>query len=83
MEYYVITFSNTHGAISTEKYLKGFFEIVVMPAPRDISRGCGLAVKFRPEDLSAVLEKMAHFSLNKKMYSIFHFEEGCYTLLEY
>ncbi|MDD3349633.1 MAG: DUF3343 domain-containing protein [Eubacteriales bacterium] len=81
MEYYVITFSNTHGAISGEKFLKAEFPIVVMPAPRDVSKGCGIAVRFNPGDLQGILKRLESFPIDKKMYSIHHYCDGCYTLV--
>ncbi|MGI6728472.1 MAG: DUF3343 domain-containing protein [Anaerovoracaceae bacterium] len=78
MEYYVISFSNTHGAIATEKYLKEEFKIVIMPTPREISRGCGIGIKFATEDYNSIIKKLDTFSLKKELYSIYRFTDGCY-----
>ena len=66
MDHCVITFANTHGAISCEKYLKKDFAIAVMPAPREISTGCGIAVRFDTDLLPAVLKKTFGFSARQK-----------------
>ena len=80
MDHCVITFANTHGAISCEKYLKKDFAIAVMPAPREISTGCGIAVRFDTDLLPAVLKKLSDFPLDKKMYSIHICIDGCCKL---
>ena len=80
MDYCVITFSNTHGAISCKKYLKADFPITIMPAPREISKGCGIAVRFDADLLPDILKKLAAFPLDKKMYSIHICIDGCCRL---
>ena len=83
MQYYVISFVNTHGAMATEKYLKKQFKIVILPTPREISQGCGIAIRFTTEDYDDVLKSLSKFDLDKKMYSIYGFSDGCYTMLEF
>lgn len=77
----MITFVNTHGAMATEKYLKQQFKIVILPTPREISRGCGIAIRFQPEDRDGVLAAMEEFTLEKDMYGIYHFTNGQYFVL--
>lgn len=81
MNYYVITFVNTHGAISAEKHLKKEYKIIVMPTPREISRGCGIAIRFGEEAREGVLKNLASFALEKALYSIYQFKDGAYTLI--
>lgn len=81
MEYYVITFVNTHSAITMEKLLKKFYNIVIMPTPREISRGCGIAIRFSKEDYDGILERLEESSINRKMYSVFQFTDGQYSHL--
>lgn len=53
--YYLITFKNTHGAISGEKYLKEKgFEVVVMPTPTSITKSCGISLRINIEDFDKV-----------------------------
>ena len=54
MDYVVITFASTHGAIYAQQVLKGVAPFVTMPVLREISKGCGIAVRFAPGDLEAV-----------------------------
>ena len=57
---YIITFPNTHSAIQAEKLLeKSLLSFLIMPVPRAISSGCGLAIKTSPDhydEVTAVLE---------------------------
>lgn len=78
MEYCIISFVNTHGAIAAEKHLKKQFKIIIMPTPREISRGCGISIRFPIEDYNAVKNSIDHFSIDQKMYSIYRFMDGCY-----
>ena len=59
MDYGVITFSSTYGAIYAQKVLKEVAPIQVMPVLREISLGCGIAVRFKPEDLERVAAALA------------------------
>lgn len=47
--FYLYTFSNTHGAIATEKILKEA-DATIMPVPRVISASCGISVRIKPEN---------------------------------
>ena len=51
-KYCAITFPNTHSALQAEKLLQkhGMPPFIIVPVPRAISTGCGLAVKVSPED---------------------------------
>lgn len=54
--YYVITFPNTHSAIKAEKLLeKSLLSFLIMPVPRVISSGCGLAIKTSPDNYNEVI----------------------------
>lgn len=44
--YYILTFKNTHGAISGESILKdNNIELAVMPTPIVITKSCGLSIR--------------------------------------
>ncbi|MCR4963609.1 MAG: DUF3343 domain-containing protein [Firmicutes bacterium] len=47
---FVITFDSTHQAIAMEKRLKGMFQSQLMPTPRQITSGCGFAIKLKTQD---------------------------------
>ena len=53
MDYGVITFTSTYGAIYAQKVLRPVADVLTMPVLREISLGCGIAVRFRPEDGAA------------------------------
>lgn len=48
-QYYIISFHNTHHAIGAEKLLlNSKLPIQMIPVPKEISSGCGLALKISP-----------------------------------
>ena len=59
MDYGVITFTSTYGAIYAQKVLRPVADVLTMPVLREISLGCGIAVRFRPEDGAAVRAALA------------------------
>ncbi len=71
MDYGVITFSSTYGAIYAQKVLKEVAPIQVMPVLREISLGCGIAVRFRPEDLERVAAALAASTLKPEEYAFY------------
>lgn len=66
-EYYLLTFENTHKAISCEKVLQNQgFPVRIIPVPTELSAGCGLSVRFDGENYSLVskaLKTIAYTSL--------------------
>ena len=46
MDYGVITFTSTYGAIYAQKVLRPVADVLTMPVLREISLGCGIAVRF-------------------------------------
>lgn len=59
--FYLYTFSNTHGAIATEKLLKEA-GATIMPVPRVISASCGISVRIKPENLELAKSIMSEKS---------------------
>ena len=57
-EYYILAFDTTTDAMQAEKLLKDKFKIAVMPVPREISSGCGLAIRFQEPDESVIIEHL-------------------------
>lgn len=54
-EFLIITFSTTHAALSAEKLLEETdLPYLIIPTPREISAGCGLAIRIFPESLAQV-----------------------------
>ena len=71
MDYGVITFTSTYGAIRAQKVLRGVAPVQVMPVLREISLGCGIAVRFAPEDRGAVREALAGSGLGAEEYAFY------------
>lgn len=71
MKYYLITFANTHTAISTQKFLEGKIPFVVMPTLREISSSCGISLKIEAIDYSIILSQMQFYYPQNTMYKIY------------
>lgn len=71
MDYGVITFTSTYGAIYAQKALRGVADVLTMPVLREISLGCGIAVRFRPEELDAVRAALAASTLQRSEYAFY------------
>ena len=55
--YYIITFENTHGAISGESALKeNKIKNTIMPTPTFITKSCGLSIRISNEEIEKVKE---------------------------
>lgn len=53
--YYIITFQNTHGAISGESILKNNnIKVEIMPTPTLITKSCGISIKIQTESINQV-----------------------------
>ncbi|MBV7275789.1 DUF3343 domain-containing protein [Clostridium thailandense] len=54
-KYYILTFENTHGAISAESVLKEEnIKIEIMPTPTNITKSCGISIKLSDEYIENV-----------------------------
>lgn len=54
-KYYILTFENTHGAISAENILKEEnIKIEIMPTPTNITKSCGISIKLSDEYIEKV-----------------------------
>lgn len=71
MDYGVITFTSTYGAIYAQKVLKKVASVQVMPVLREISLGCGMAVRFQPQDLEPVRAALAASTLKEGEYAFY------------
>ena len=49
MDYGVFTFTSTYAAIYAQKVLRPAADVLAMPVLREISLGCGIALRFQPE----------------------------------
>jgi Protein of unknown function (DUF3343). len=75
MIYYVITFANTHSAISTQSHLETCAKITIMPTLREISAGCGISIRFSPEELDHVMAGLKTWNLSPEMFQIYEITE--------
>ena len=71
MDYGLITFTSTYGAIYAQKLLEPVAPVRVMPVLREISLGCGMALRFPPEDLDGVRQALAGSELKTGEYAFF------------
>lgn len=78
---YVITFAGTHAAIAAEKTLRTVAAVAILPTPRAISQGCGIAIRFGETDRAAVEAAMATLPLPTDQYKIYRFDGAAYTPL--
>lgn len=66
-KYYVLTFQNTHGAISAESTLKGNnIKIEIMPTPTGITKSCGISIKFSEEHMEQIRNLIKRGDINIK-----------------
>ena len=71
MDYGVITFTSTYGAIYAQKVLRPVADVLTMPVLREISLGCGMALRFPPGDLEAVRQALAASGLKPGEYAFY------------
>lgn len=69
-EYLILAFKTTEDAMQAERYLKDYFQIAVMPVPREISAGCGLAIRFLNPDETAVRDFLKKSPLSCALYKM-------------
>lgn len=71
MDYYMLSFINTHAAISARKLLEGVCPVQTMPVLRQVSAGCGIALRFAPEHLGVIRESLQSSFLPADSYSLY------------
>ncbi|MBU4438153.1 MAG: DUF3343 domain-containing protein [Acetobacterium sp.] len=75
MIYYVITFANTHSAITAQSHLESFAKVSIMPTLREISAGCGISIRFLPEELDHVMAGLKSLGLAEQMFKVYKISE--------
>ncbi|NLY77640.1 MAG: DUF3343 domain-containing protein [Tissierellia bacterium] len=64
-EYGIITFKSTHFAIKAESVFGSqSINTRTIPVPREISRSCGLAIRFDLDDMEKVDQIISEFNLD-------------------
>lgn len=57
--YCLLTFPTTHSAMHAEKVLgEQDMAFIIVPVPKEISEGCGLAVRCHCEDVTGIIDKL-------------------------
>lgn len=68
MSTYVLTFVSTHAAMASSKTLaSGGIDFWTIPTPREISAGCGIALRFDAEDPEEVVSRIFGSAANRKV----------------
>lgn len=71
MDYCVVSFASSGGAIAAQKVLAGQVPSLIMPVLREISAGCGIALRLAPEYLVRAAELLDASSLGRGAYSFY------------
>jgi len=54
-KYYILTFENTHNAISGESVLKeNKIKAIVMPTPTFITKSCGISLRVQEDEIEKI-----------------------------
>ncbi len=68
--YYLMTFENTHAVLQAEEVLKQHFDAAIMPVPRELTAGCGLAVRFLTAGEAEICSYMEKYPMNCRFYEM-------------
>ena len=66
--YYIMAFDTTTDAMQAETYAKDSIPSTIMPVPREISSGCGLALRFMETNEQSILTFCKDAPLNGSLY---------------
>ncbi len=69
--YYILAFDTTDSVMAAEACLKEHFSISIMPVPREINTGCGLAIRFQDPCEPAIVDFLTSTSLNGSLYKMY------------
>ena len=69
-EYYILTFETTTDVMAAEKSINEYFSIAIMPVPREISSGCGLAIRFQEPDEATIIEFLKQRQVTGTLYKM-------------
>ena len=69
--YVMISFENTHSAISTEKLLQERFKVATMPTLRSVTQSCGISLRIAAPDYEPVRQMMAESGLDSTLYAFY------------
>lgn len=75
---FIAVFHSIHRVMKAEKILKGAgVQILLIPAPRQISSDCGLALRYTPEDAEEVKDLLASQGLPPA--EVYQYQGGKFT----
>lgn len=72
MDYYLITFENTHSAMAAQKYLKDKIDFYTIPTLREISASCGISLKIEAIYFEILKKHIQNFPIDNSMYEVYH-----------
>lgn len=73
--YYLLTFENTHTAISTKKEISKLLAIRTMPTLREISASCGISLRIEEDGFEVLKDFLNGANLDEKMYALYLIDE--------
>ena len=79
MNTYVIAFESTHAAMATERALAAHAKTTMLPVPKAISAGCGMALKYDAADDAAALAIAQRSPDAHGLARLFRQEDAAYT----
>ena len=68
--YYLMAFDTTTASMQGELHAKEVFEVAMMPVPREVTSGCGLAVRFRSGTEDEIIEFCKQIPVNGSLYKM-------------
>lgn len=71
MDWCHVTFSSTSGAIAAQRALEGVCSAVVMPVLRQVSAGCGIALRLASHDVGRAKRALEEKGLEAQFYGVF------------
>ena len=70
MKWCHVTFASASGAIAAQAALEGVCPVVVMPVLRQVSAGCGIALRLAPEDAERARRVLEEKRLDAAFYGV-------------
>jgi len=67
---FLLTFDSTHDAMAAQKELAGFDPLMI-PTPRSLSAGCGMALKLLCENAEPIREALRRSSLSEGSFKLY------------
>lgn len=65
--YGVVLFDTAHDAIIAEKLIRAHLPVALMPIPSQFSAGCGIVLRFEPEDENKMAALLREHQITSRM----------------